>query len=206
MGQLGAGNFLHVNDGMRLMDACRTQLYPFTITTTMSDGRIAVIEPTRTRKIQIVMCFSIVFSLIVLRCIPSEDPSPAGYVGPPTALFTLPQHLTIIVMAFLQRRRLYSPEQIPNLVPVTAKLWVVFTSWTLCCFWLVTSLFYMMDLGAIRHKTMFTLSAVEAGLVFSICVMTSRERLELLETRAEQPTSLMFLVDESGQPATMEGP
>ncbi|KAJ3523265.1 hypothetical protein NMY22_g11518 [Coprinellus aureogranulatus] len=172
----------------------------------MSDGRIAVIEPTRTRKIQIVMCFSIVSSLVILRCIPSEDLSPAGYVSPPTALLTLPHHLTIIIMAFMQRRKLYTPEEIPYLVPVTAKLWVVFTSWTLCCFWLVTSLFYLMDLSTTRHKTLFTLTAVEAALVFSMSVMASRERLELLERQADQPTSLMFVVDESGQPATMEGP
>ena len=189
-----------------MMEVVSASITLLSVTTTMNDGRIAVIEPTRTRKIQIVMCFSIVLSLIVLRCMPSEDPSPAGYVGPPTALLTLPQHLTIIVMSFLQRKRLYTPEEIPHLVPVTARLGVVFSSWTLCCFWLVTSMFYLMDLGAARHKTLFTLSAVEGILAFSISVMSSRERLALLERQAEQPTSLVFFADENGQPAAMEGP
>lgn len=67
-------------------------------------------------------------------------------------------------------------------------------------------MFYLMDLSERRHKTLFVLTAVEAAFVFAASVMTSRERLELLERQAEQPTSLVFLVDENGQPVSMEGP
>lgn len=67
-------------------------------------------------------------------------------------------------------------------------------------------MFYFMDLGRPRHKTLFILTGVEAALVFCVSVMCSRERLELLERQAEQPTSLVFLVDENGEPVAMEGP
>ncbi|KAF6744309.1 hypothetical protein DFP72DRAFT_975457 [Ephemerocybe angulata] len=173
----------------------------------MSDRAIAVIEPTRTRKIQIALACSIVASLLVIRVFPStDDPSPAGVIGPFIALLTLPHHLTIIVLAFRQRRRLYTPEEIPHLVPVTAKAAVVLTSWLLCCAWAILSMFYLMDLGAPRHKTLFFLSSLEGFFVFMISALTSQDRLDLLARQDAQPTSLMFMVDENGEAVAMEGP
>jgi len=174
-------------------------------------GGIAVIEPPRTRKIQILLCFSLVFSCIILRIIPSGDyegiPGPSATIGPPTAVVTIIHHIVVIVLAFRQRRKLYAPADIPKLKPITATAAVALSSWGLCCLWIITSMFYLMELGAPRHRTLFAITGVEAGFIFSISALCSREGLEIQESRDEQEgTSLVFMVDEHGERQAMEGP
>ncbi|TFK20999.1 hypothetical protein FA15DRAFT_672952 [Coprinopsis marcescibilis] len=169
------------------------------------NSAIPVIEPVRTRRIQMTMCASFVASLVVANFVNMEDSTIADIVCGPLILATVIHHLVIIILAFRQRRRKYRVREIPNLVPVTARFGVVATCWILASFWLFVTMFYLLRVQSRQQRT-FVMTGFEAALAFAVATMCSQERLEMLDRMEDRQSSVMYHVNDDGEFVGTEGP
>ncbi|KAF5323053.1 hypothetical protein D9611_009377 [Ephemerocybe angulata] len=130
--------------------------------------------------LMLILACSILANLTFIWVVSSTDHPPrADVVALVLALLTLPHNLTVLVLAFRQRRRLYTPDDMLDFVPVTAKAGVVWTAWILDFAWVILAIFYAVDLGAPRRGKWCYSSTVECLYMFVVSVVSSWDRLEL---------------------------
>ncbi|KAF5322956.1 hypothetical protein D9611_009378 [Ephemerocybe angulata] len=100
-------------------------------------------------------------SRVIWAVLSTDHPSPAGVIGAVLALLTLPHNLTVLVLALKQRKRLYTPDDMLDFVPVTATFKVMWSSIFLGFAWVILANFYGIKelLGAPWHNVDYSPAA-----------------------------------------------